>query len=87
MDGGKTCEMNIFTFASFIQFIRNLILNYTSHRVDPFPHICSSLWGEELAIEVGSCLLRFGVYVDEYEGPRERARRVTRPGEMKQKCN
>ena len=34
-----------------------------------------------------SCLLRFGVDVDEYEGPEERASRVARPGEMKQKCN
>ena len=31
--------------------------------------------------------LMCAVYVDEYEGPRERASRVTRPGEMKQKCN
>ena len=27
---------------SFLQFIRNLILNNTCHRVDPFPHNCSS---------------------------------------------
>ena len=40
-----------------------------------------------MAPEVRSCLLRFGVYVDEYEGPGERASGLTRPGEMKQKCN
>ena len=34
-----------------------------------------------------SCLLRFGVDVDEYEGPEERASRAARPGDMKQKCN
>ena len=28
-----------------------------------------------------------GVDVDEYESPQERASRVARPGEMKQKCN
>ena len=32
-------------------------------------------------------LICAGVDVDEYEGPRERASGVTRPGEMKQKCN
>ena len=32
-------------------------------------------------------LMFTGVDVDEYEGPRERASGVTRPGEMKQKCN
>ena len=36
---------------------------------------------------VWSCLLRFGVDVDEYEGPEERASRVARSGEMKQMCN
>ena len=36
---------------------------------------------------VRSCLLRFGVDVDEYEGPEERASRVARRGKMKQKCN
>ena len=36
---------------------------------------------------VRSCLLRFGVDVDEYEGPQERASRVARQGETKQKFN
>ena len=38
-----------------------------------------------MAPEVRSYLLRFGVDVDEYEGPGERASGVTRPGSMKQK--
>ena len=49
--------------------------------------LCIFNYGQEMAPEVRSCLLRFGVDVDEYEGPRERASGVTRPGEMKQKCN
>ena len=32
-------------------------------------------------------LMRAEVDVDEYKGPTERASGVTRPGEMKQKCN
>ena len=34
-----------------------------------------------------SCLLRFRVNVDEYEGPEEKASRAAWPGDMKQKCN
>ena len=45
------------------------------------------LWGREVTPVFWSCLLRFGVDVDEYEGPEERASRVARSGEMKQMCN
>ena len=38
-------------------------------------------------VQLGSCIRELAVDVDEYEGPEERASRVARPGEMKQKCN
>ena len=47
--------------------------------------------GPNVSVQLGSCIREravvVGVDVDEYEGPQERASRVARQGEMKQKFN